>query len=273
MSIFHDMNERLKRRIWDFIRPIHRPITRRLRRLLGRNYFAHPEMELPPPYEAVQLDVERHLHEYLHVPASDIRQIVIVGTHEGDEIGRLLGTYPNARFLCFEPNPTTYGRLVRAFQDNPCVTLSEFALSDTAGTALFYELDMPGNGSLLRPDVRSWAQAVQREDSEVKCFSVRVSTLDNETSDLESIDLLWMDVQGAEGKVLDGSRAALNKVNAVFLEVTLVRSPYEGALLFHDISAKLNAYDFMCVGLGIDPGNGSGNALFVRHFNERLGAG
>ncbi len=60
-----------------------------MRKRLGREYFSHPEMELPPAYEAVQLEVERRLHHYLHVDPESIEQIVIVGANDGGEIPRL----------------------------------------------------------------------------------------------------------------------------------------------------------------------------------------
>src|SRR5882762_1184108 len=127
------MNERLKRKAWDLIRPIHAPLTRGLRRRLARNYFGHPEMELPPPYETIQLDVERNLHRYLHVTPEAISQIVIAGAHEADEIHRLHRTYPRANFLCFEPSPKTYEHLTQTFDKLPHVKLSNLALSDKQG--------------------------------------------------------------------------------------------------------------------------------------------
>ena len=262
------MNERLKRKAWDLIRPIHAPITRGLRRRLARNYFGHPEMELPPPYEAVQLDVERHLHQYLHVAAEDILQIVIVGAHEADEVERLHRVYSRAGFLCFEPNPQTYKRLVGRFTGNSKVSISPLALSDGPGRARFYELDMPGNGSLLEPDLKRWATFNRWNEKKMTNFEVNLSTLDKEAAALGIIDLLWMDVQGAEGKVLTGSAETLRRTKAVFLEVALVSSPYKGALLLPQINTMLQAGGFICVGLGLDALSGTGNAFFVKDFES-----
>lgn len=262
------MLENLKRAAWDLIRPIHSPATNALRRRLGRNYFAHPEMELPPPYEAIQLDVERHLHQYLHVSTDDISQFVIVGAHEADEIERLHCTYPQARFMCFEPNPETFKRLARRCERLPFVTISDLALSDTPGKARFYELDMPGTGSLLEPDGESWATFSKWKNKDVTSFEVNVSTLDQETKTMASLDLLWMDVQGAEGRVLKGAAATLQRTKAVFLEVALTQSPYKGALLFEEVASILKSSSFDCVGLGLDAWNGTGNALFIKQFGK-----
>jgi FkbM family methyltransferase len=264
------MNESLKRKAWDLIRPIHAPITRGLRRRLGRNYAGHPEMELPPPYEAIQLDVERHLHHYLHVRPEAIRQILVVGAHEADEISRMHLSYPRASFVCFEPNPSTFARLTRRFGSAPYVTLSNFALNDAPGKAQFFELGMPGNGSLLKPDMETWTAFHHDNNRKVETFEVNLSTLDKETANIPDIDLLWMDVQGAEGQILRGGTEALKRTKAIFLEVALVQSAYQGACLFDEISELLRQYRFSCLGLATDGWNGSGNALFVKNFEKLI---
>jgi 2-O-methyltransferase len=265
------MNSDFKRRLWDVIRPLHRPITSALRRRLGNNYHEHPEMELPLPYEAVQLDAERNLHQYLHVSPGKISQIVIVGAYEADEIRRMNRSYPNAKFLCFEPNPNTFQKVAEKYQHCPWVTARKLALSDAPGRNRFYELKASGNGSLLEPDAESWAKSIKQENKSVTSFEVEISTLDREAAALPTIDLLWMDVQGAEGMVLAGGRETLKRTRVVFAEVALFHSPYKGAQLFPQISATLQDNDFTCVGLGLDAWNGTGNALFIRNFESLIG--
>lgn len=258
--------DQLKQAFWKLVRPLHRPLTGALRRRLGRNYADHPEMELPPPYEAIQLDVERHLHHYLHVSPGDISQVVLVGAHEAHEVDRMARLYPGSRFLCFEPNPGTYQTLLGRFAGHPSVRLSPLALGRTPGRTRFFELSESGNGSLLEPDPAAWARAHQQGSPDTTSFDVTVSTLDRETADLPVINLLWLDVQGAEGDVLAGGADTLRRTQAVFIEVALVSSPYKGAHLFPAIKGELETCGFMCVGLGVDAWNGTGNAFFVRDF-------
>jgi FkbM family methyltransferase len=260
----------IKRKFWNAVRPLHSPLTKAARRRLGRNYSDHPEMELPPAYEAVQLEVERRLHSYLHVPADEIEQIVIVGANEGQEIARLRQTYPRSRFLCFEPSPKWYKRLTKNFCDADFVKTRELALSDSVGTATFHELPLAGNGSLLPPNPDRWSAFNKIKNNEITSFEVQVGTLDKEAAGLDKIDLLWIDVQGAEGNVLKGGRNTLGRTAAVFLEVALVDSPYEGTLFFPELNALLSGFGFFCVGLGIDGWNFSGNAFWVRDIGGRL---
>jgi FkbM family methyltransferase len=227
-------------------------------------------MKLPPPYEAIQLEVERHLHRYLHVAAEEIEQIVIVGANDGGEIWRLRSAYPKCRFLCFEPSPRWFGELTRNFHGVEFVKARDVALSDSAGTATFHELALAGNGSLLAPDVAQWSEFCQTPQSEPESFPVKVSRLDDETSKLKRINLLWVDVQGAEGKVLAGGLETLSRVDAVFLEVWMARPPYEGGAIFAEINSRLAEAGFSCIGLGLDSWNFTGNALWIRNLEEKV---
>ena len=263
------MSAQFNQKLWDIIRPLHSPLTRALRRRLGRGYQDHPEMELPPPYDAIQLDVERHLHDYLHRSADDISQIIIVGANRGEEIGRLQNLYSHASFLCFGPNPAAHEFLVKKFAPDARVTVAKLALSSAPGHATFYELSLSGNGSLLEPDLESWASTNQVKDKRMTSFAVQLSTLDQEAARLPAIDLLWMDVQGAEGRVLSGAAETLKRSRAIFIEIALFHSPYKGAELFHQIQSRLASAGFTCVGLGVDARVGTGNAFFVSDY-ERL---
>jgi FkbM family methyltransferase len=261
--------ECIKRKFWDAVRPLHSPLTKAARRRLGRNYFQHPEMELPPAYEAVQLEVERRLHRYLHVTAEEIEQIVIVGANDGSEIPRLHRTYSRSRFLCFEPSPGWFKELTTNVRSIDYVESRELALSESSGTASFYELPLAGNGSLLPPDVDHWSDFNKIDKKESTSFQVRVSTLDSECEDLDKIDLLWIDVQGAEGCVLKGGTQALRRTTSVFMEVALRDSPYKGALLFPELDSILVELGFCCVALGTDGWNYSGNGLWIRDITHK----
>jgi FkbM family methyltransferase len=256
--------EFIKRKFWDAVRPLHSPLTKAARKRLGRNYFQHPEMELPPAYEAVQLEVERRLHCYLHVPPESIEQIVIVGANDGEEILRLRWAYPRSRFLCFEPSPEWFSKLSGNFRGIDYVESREVALSESSGTVAFHELPLAGNGSLLSPDMDRWSNFNKVEKREIISFPVHVSTLDKETEWLKKIDLLWIDVQGAEGFVLKGGTQTLRRTTSVFMEVALRDSPYKGTLLFPELDSMLVDFGFCCVALGIDGWNYSGNALWIR---------
>lgn len=250
---------------WNFIRPFHAPFTRRLRARLGSGYLNHPEMVLPPAHEAIQLEAERRLHAYLRVDPLAIRDIVIVGANEAEEIPRLQHTYPAANFLCFEPLPASFRRLEKKFAGQSNVTCRSLALSDQPGRACFYEIPgMEGNGSLLEPDLTIWSRQSKRETPPPEKIEVTVSTLDAECGTIPAIDLLWIDVQGAEMRVLSGGTQTLRRTRAVLIEVWLGTTAYRGTAGFEQVTLFLNDHGLECCGLGIDPWNSTGNAMFLR---------
>lgn len=257
----------LKRFIYNIVRPIHRPITRYLRERLTRGFIEYPEINLPEPWDFVQLQVERRLSDYLHSKPERIQTIVIVGANYADEIPRLKSTYPECSFICYEPSPKWFKMLQARYSSCPYVKCIDRAISDTVGQADFFELPMPGNGSLHEPNVELWAEFNKWPDKSKTSFKVDISTLDHEMKEIDSIDLLWVDIQGGEGRALTGAHETLRKTKAIFLEVALCKSPYEGALLFDELDRILRSTGFRCVGLGLDPWNYTGNAFWVKNVD------
>lgn len=76
------------------------------------------------------------------------------------------------------------------------------------------------------------------------------------------LDFLVMDIQGAELQVLRGSPEILKDVKMICTEVN-VDELYEGAGLFHDLTAFLEEHDFTYISSYIT-GNGWGDALYVK---------
>jgi len=248
------------------LRPLYLPVTNALRaRLVSSHAFIrHPALALPTPWDFMQFQVERRLHDYLHCSRSSIRKIVIVGANIGNEVPLLSASYPEATFVCYEPSPRYFPVLQERFGPNPKVSCRRTACGETVGTATFHELPMDGNGSLLAPDLADW-QAFNQwpKKPQTEEFQVNVTTLDQDFPEA-AVDLLWADVQGFEKQVLLGAGSVLTRTRAVFLEVATVRNPYEGGAMFDDLDSILSNSGFNLAGLGLNPWNFTGNALWIR---------
>jgi FkbM family methyltransferase len=80
--------------------------------------------------------------------------------------------------------------------------------------------------------------------------------------------LLEMDVQGGELKVLQGADELLNHVKYIYSEVTFYDPEYKGSPLFEEIKTFLEKYDFEYVDTILHAPNW-GDALFIkRNKNE-----
>ena len=77
-----------------------------------------------------------------------------------------------------------------------------------------------------------------------------------------AIDLMWLDMQGAEFKVLKAAPMILNTVKVIFSEISLVEM-YEGAPLYNQFRAWLKTKGFDVKKEEI-VSKDMGNALFVK---------
>jgi FkbM family methyltransferase len=225
---------------------------------------------IPKPFDYLQTMTERWLHQYLVRDPSKVQQIVIVGAYYADEVRRLLHFYRNAKFTLYEPSPRYFEQLRTRYAHQERVKCFQLAVSDVCGEATFYETNLRGNGSLLVPnDINSEQYGIQQAES----YTVRCATLDSHLPTVldkdGAIDLIWCDVQGAELRVLHGAAGVLGRCRALFLEISIWMRMYDGACLLRELEDYLGVRGFTLVGLGTDPRNGTGNALFV-HPERRL---
>ena len=111
----------------------------------------------------------------------------------------------SGKVFAFEPDPSAFKLLSRNIKENGIknVFLINKALSDRTGhTKLYLDKDNQGEMSLSLDNV----------DKPCGCVYVETITLDSYFARLnEKIDFIKMDVQGAEGMVIDGAKEILNK--------------------------------------------------------------
>jgi FkbM family methyltransferase len=108
----------------------------------------------------------------------------------------------------FEPSPGTYEKLVENTQQDPKVTLNNFGLGSKSEERDFYS-DSPLSGLASLTRRRLTHLGIDMDYTE----RVRITTLDDYCHDreIESIDLLKLDVEGHELDVLNGSKRMFSK--------------------------------------------------------------
>jgi len=130
------------------------------------------------------------------------------------------------RVLAFEPVPFTFGTLeaLTARLDLGNVRLENVGCSDETGT---FEMVIPaqdvGSSDDLQAHLSARDELGEADGETVACEVVR---LDDAAADLESIDFMKLDIEGAELKALTGARGVIGRhlpaivceVNQEFLE-------------------------------------------------------
>ena len=216
--------------------------------------------KLPPPYQYIQTDVENNLAKYLGVDNSDIKNIIIVGAHHGDEVKKMLKIYKSCKFHLFEPYKEYYEILNSKFQHSKNIFIHNKAISNKKSITKFYDTNIEGSQSILEPG--KFAKEKYNISSHAE-IDVETEKLDNIFSD-EIIDCLWIDVQGAEGLVIEGAINLLERTKAIFVEVSIREGLYNKGIIMSDIVSIARKVDFELVGLGIDYDNFTGNAFLVK---------
>jgi FkbM family methyltransferase len=119
------------------------------------------------------------------------------GANVGDVLRQIVRYAPRGHHVAFEPLPELAADLRRAF---PAADVREAALSDASGTATFHRVRDGSTRSSLRPT----GEGEER-------LSVSVQRLDDALDAGYAPDLVKIDVEGAEGLVLRGAQATLER--------------------------------------------------------------
>ena len=215
-------------------------------------------------YKVIQLEAEQRFTKYLQSEPLGVKNIVIVGACEGREIRRLLRTYRNAKIHAFEPSPRYFGNLVKMYKKSTRVFSYNIAIAHTDGKKSFFEGSLPGTGSIL--PLSNFSKSTYGI-TETEKFTVDSKSLDsffNSNNPQIEIDLLWIDVQGAEIQVLNGALETLKHTKCVFIEVSNLFPLATGGALADEIQDILSTKGFFLVGLGLDSSNLTGNALYAK---------
>ena len=168
-----------------------------------------------------------------------------VGAYVGDIAATYKRMFPQSTIYCFEPFPDSFQKLNHLCQD-ASIKAHQLAFSDKKGKTTFHtNVDLSCN-SLLPPT-----------ESDFKCYSaksikdgeiqVETNTIDNFCADagISGIDILKLDVEGAEVKVLDGASSMLSKqaIKLIYSEVMFIPH-YTDGCLFHELAAFLNKHGY-----------------------------
>lgn len=197
--------------------------------------------------------------------------LVDIGASSG-EFTNTIAAYCGLRHaLLIEPQPSRAAQLSKRYHDDR-FTIEQCAASDITGTS---EME------ILAFDYASSLLPLKRADFGVKNIfdvsvrgriSVQVRRVDDIVATLpwasERIDLLKIDVQGAELLALKGAVDTLKRINMIWTEISF-RPIYDGSALFPDIHTFLTEAGFILLWLsqGFRGENGEllqGDALFAK---------
>lgn len=149
--------------------------------------------------------------------------ILDVGAYQGGISRTYAGLFPTATIHALEPFRDSFELLRSNVGHLGQVKAHHLGLADVAGEMTLNVNAFDATNSLLETDDRArqaWGDGLLETRSRVAC---RFSTLDAflEEQKIDRVDLLKLDVQGAEGKVLQGGIHAFEaaRVGVIYMEI------------------------------------------------------
>lgn len=189
-----------------------------------------------------------------------------VGCHTGEILDTILKYAPKGQQYCFEPLPHLYDGLVKKYTQDNC-HFYKVALSDETGTATFnYVVSSPAYSG-FRP--REYGRPTEEEQK----ITVQTELLDNIIPKDVKIDLIKIDVEGAEMQVFKGAKETIKRNKPI-----LVFEHGMGAADYYGTRPE-EVYDFLVTACGLNislldsyakKGTPLTKAELVRQFEERI---
>ena len=186
-----------------------------------------------------------------HVDFETFGTVFDVGSRDGLQAIELSQLFPKASVVAVECNPATLDTCRRNISAHSRIRLVEKAINSFTGRCAFYPTDPsrtvttwadgnPGASSLFIATGDYPVETYVQSQTEVEC--TRLDDLCREL-EVDVIDLIWMDLQGAELLALQSAGSLLDRARYIYTEVSH-RPIYAGQCLFDDVDAFLTARGF-----------------------------
>jgi FkbM family methyltransferase len=177
----------------------------------------------------------------------DASVIFDVGAHTGETTVQYRAIYPEATIYAFEPYPPSFEKYAAAFADDRRVIPQRYAVADATGPCQLHSYTNSATNSLL-PTVEDVYRFVAPGQIDgigvVEAQSITIADFCRGEG-IPRIDILKLDIQGAELKALAGAAALLERraIGIIYTEVLFV-PVYQGQAWYYDIAAFLARYGY-----------------------------
>ncbi|MEI7898113.1 MAG: FkbM family methyltransferase [bacterium] len=134
-----------------------------------------------------------------------------IGCHKGEILDLMMDGAPLGKKIGFEPIPELYQFLKNKYAGDPHVTIYPVALYDQAGTTTFqHVLNAPAYSGIKK-------RKYDGKNVDIATITVQTDLLDHVIPASLHIDLMKIDVEGAEFMVMKGGRETIKRCKPVIV--------------------------------------------------------
>jgi FkbM family methyltransferase len=167
-----------------------------------------------------------------------------IGSRDCVQSIEFYNNFPNATIYAFECNPNTLNickKNIENFRDR--ITLIEGAVCDYDGNITFYPINQektittwtdgnPGASSIFKSNGKYTIETYVQDEIATKCH--RLDSIMEKYS-IPKVDIIWMDLQGAELLALKGLGNYLQNVKYIHTEISH-KEMYSGQVMFKELN-------------------------------------
>jgi FkbM family methyltransferase len=158
--------------------------------------------------------------------------ILEIGASDGEHTQWFINSFRDPKVYCFGPEPRAFTRHQNLIGNHPAVSLFPVAISDQVGTIEFYQSSgtppwdgfdhikdsgWDFSGSIKKPKGHLEALPWVKFETSIQVPTTTIDLWLREQS-IPCVDMIWMDVQGAERNVLEGMRDSLSQIRYIYTE-------------------------------------------------------
>ncbi|MBT6121510.1 FkbM family methyltransferase [bacterium] len=197
--------------------------------------------------------------KYLNLKV-DVQTVFDVGSRDCEQSVEFHEHFPSASIFAFEANPQTVPICEKIAANYDNITVIPKAVNDYDGTCTFYQIDTEnysaspipksyknkeilykaGGSSLIKHAHFDVGKGLNTKAVDVNCTRLDSFCTANKIS---TVDILWMDLEGAEFKALQSLGPAISKVKIMQLEAQIHKKGSSN-YSFEELRTYLSKYGF-----------------------------
>jgi FkbM family methyltransferase len=205
-----------------------------------------------------------NIHRWIEQNIPRNGTVIEAGSWDGSDTWFFSQHLTQGKVYSFEPFPEFYYKTCHRLYGLSNVEVSHHALAEKTQAYTLYISEIDGkpwcSNSILKPKLHKEVNPHVKFDKEMEVFGINLDDWRKEKN-IERIDMMWLDIQGAEPPVLKAAPETLARTKYIYTEVSLMEV-YENVMLYNDYKSFLESNGFIVLHEEL-PNKDQGDVLFM----------